>query len=830
MASTSSSLIPETSYYMPTAAQVVPSTLSDSNSSPKLISRKTMKACTNCRKSKSKCEHPGTIPCKRCEAQGLPCIFEIKQSAHNLVHEKGHQDCSSKNEIFETKIESRIVDLENNFANQFNNLFNYIKGRLPVNGRGESDESTKTILYGSYPPPSLLNIPSNSTSNRLFPQKIQNNYMPNQPVGVINHGKDNRNSHSFTQDDEFTINRLGHHDTFEHSISYYPSDSSSLPTSNNHSKLDSLYDNSSASLSGIFNKSSESSQLIGSTTPITKKTSSDDGTVLTVTYAQADELFNYFHEKISPHLYEFGSSNLSLPSVWSRSKILTVAICTISSINHSILHYLYPALKADLENLTKAVLFCSARSDEETIDTILALCVAGCWLPDSFMLTSIALRLASNIGLNIPETIPSREESENVNSAFNDGKEGNSPIGDRYRLKLWYILCNLDGNQSLISTNEPIVKRDDPAVLRSRELLGTVPAMPDMGQLRGLIPKYFSVFDKPHSSPSTPGIFAFKKKLGTSVSIENTRGLSTEEIAVHKTFHTLNSRAKCAEDDSGVDISAALLSDMRLVSQLEFNQAVKSVLHNRGWRLLDPANTGVPWENNLDLDKWMVSWACLLTTSNTEASSWPSKSTLIHYNFAKMRINSVVIRNLSASGGKLSPQSKVTAHKISNNDNTEIEIGTYKTKSDKIAISAAQSILKLATTDHDILDALRYIPIHIHMMLYYSALFLLHSASDMEDARSFKDNLDAIGLARDLRLAMLNSARSDKHITYEIASCMKDAVQEKVNMLQQRKDWYLIESRVIKAADSTGMNLATSRRPTSISAWPGNGPAHPGVS
>ncbi|KAL9711888.1 hypothetical protein Ac2012v2_004961 [Leucoagaricus gongylophorus] len=41
---------------------------------PSHIPKRGARACTNCRRGKNRCE--GEAPCRRCQASGIPCIFE----------------------------------------------------------------------------------------------------------------------------------------------------------------------------------------------------------------------------------------------------------------------------------------------------------------------------------------------------------------------------------------------------------------------------------------------------------------------------------------------------------------------------------------------------------------------------------------------------------------------------------------------------------------------------------------------------------------------------------------------------------------------------------
>ncbi|CAL1208318.1 unnamed protein product [Candida parapsilosis] len=229
-------------------------------------------------------------------------------------------------------------------------------------------------------------------------------------------------------------------------------------------------------------------------------------------------------------------------------------------------------------------------------------------------------------------------------------------------------------------------------------------------------------------------------------------------------------------------------TDLRLVSQVEYNQALSEAFRGDAWDLLMPSSFGIPSKSNLELDKWMVSWTVLLAPCNNGAV-WSTKSTLIYYNFAKMHINSSAVRQLSMNpnDGGLFPawdksvekgmtqtqkstqieeciDSEDDSDSDSNPDEDEFISNKGLVSPDEaainanIALNAAHTVINLVINDKDILDNLKYVPVHIHIMLYYAALLLINPPSKSNNASvtltpeihydKLLDNLRTVGILK----------------------------------------------------------------------------------
>lgn len=517
-------------------------------------------------------------------------------------------------------------------------------------------------------------------------------------------------------------------------------------------------------------------------------------TVLTID--EARELFQFFDNNISQQLFGFEIKRFSIDVIWETSPILVCAICTIAAMH-------YPAVKISskqeelqqhLQRLCAELLFKGKpKTEAEGFNAIVALTLCSFWLSDSQRFTGLALQLAKEFGFN------RRRPAQKAES-----------LTEKDRLKLWYLLYVLDGQQSMSLNRDSLFSTDDFLVSHSRDLL--LPA---------------------------------KAKQIATVTNDN------KEIDKTAT-ETLP--------------SSAVLTDLRLVSQVEYNQALSEAFKGNAWELLAPLALGIPSKSNLELDKWMVSWTVLLAPISNGAV-WLSKSTLIYYNFAKMHINSGVIRRLQIDTGDRSvvfpnwDKYRQVAHEetvqtaphdedSSDDDeddfikNTELCAANAPLYHLEIAVNAARTVLNLVLNDADILNNLKYVPVHIHIMLYYAAMLLVSPPSEVQDVAFFISVMSSLSVVKALHRRMLANLPVDKSFGHQLLSSLEDVISERSRSLKNEINDAELESssktdllnqlsqilsslQIEALPDSPISSGEASPKPEKISAWPGSHHGHP---
>lgn len=562
---------------------------------------------------------------------------------------------------------------------------------------------------------------------------------------------------------------------------------------------------------------------------------------------EAKEYFAFFDTHISPQLFGFEISKLSVESIWKSSPILICAICTIASMHHPSkmssdkLKY----LQQYLHNLCKDLLFKSRpKNTVDGFNTIFALVLCSFWLSDSQKFTGLALQIAKEIGLDSP-----------------DVTKHQGGLTERDRLKLWYLLYVLDGQQSITFNRQPLVNPYEYTLKHGRQILL---AHEDNFSIEG------------------------------SDTFESDNGKLTASKKLPGPYLRNNERQEVSKSQ--------LYLDMRLISQVEYNQALNEAFRGNAWELLAPSSFGIPSRTNLELDKWMVSWTVLLSPVNN-GTVWSSKSTLIYYNFAKMHINSTIVRQLKLDamdnedslpkwneklngakriealdsiGGPIDngPKNRRSKSKTrlgpeadddgDDNDDDDQFISNKELISDNdaavsasIAVNAAQTVLNLVLNDNDIIENLKYVPVHIHIMLYYAALLLINppmesdNKTDIYDLKAFYTKvLNNVKIVKLFQLKISQNSPTDKKFGNRLIRSLNEIIEEKLSSIREELRSLNLDEETISSLDKQATYLqgvlklshngismeslcdssssrSTSPSPEKIFAWPGRNHGHP---
>ncbi|KAG7666134.1 uncharacterized protein J8A68_000391 [[Candida] subhashii] len=498
---------------------------------------KRTKPCFNCKESKVKCIYNGSLPCERCikNGQSSTCHFALKlpslkvpsisttvtatttatpqptpevgrlppfngtippingqlpgipsantymvPSSYSAYNQQQQQDTAWKSQI-----ENRM--------NTFDNKINELVDILRVNQQFIMDNQQKMYqqYHHQYQPIPILSqnqdtyvLEGNSRPELISPPPIPSHVFPNQLREVDVRSSDGISSSSSWR----PIRQPPAIESQPLATAHHPVNTSSQHRKRRASKCD---------------DTSESH---------TKRPLKESGSHPKdfregfLSKEEANDLFKFFDANISQQLFGFEISKFSTDSLWDTCPVLVCAICTIASIHHSSLSWKSKQLSTYLHELCSSLLFKGKPKDEnEGFNTILALILCSFWLSDSQMFTGLALQLAKEYGLNDPHT---------------ENKD---------RLKLWYLLYVLDGQQSLTFNRQPLVNPQDYSLMHSKEILLT---------------KRHKKLPHGHKKKLLKSKEALPKQ-------DNITEVDLDEMAKKQRF-----------------------TDMRLVSQVEYNQAL----------------------------------------------------------------------------------------------------------------------------------------------------------------------------------------------------------------------------------------------------------------
>ncbi|CAX45491.1 zinc cluster transcription factor, putative [Candida dubliniensis CD36] len=789
---------------------------------------KRTKPCCNCKRSKVKCVYTSSLPCERCikTGQAATCQFVPKLPSLKLP------SIDSNNHPTRLPSATPVLNAPSTFTPSLNN-----SGPLPSHLRNSNLHTPIPALIPAHSPinsqiynnqavtPNLSNASDSAWKSQIeqrlsgFDSKIDN---------LVEMLKVNQQFVMNSQM-QFLQQQQQQQQQQQYSISErqetYPS--GYLTNGNGSRYPDTHRIESNTKMIADSNESQKRKPEISETSQeSTKKRKfqsepSQDFRDGFLTKKDAHELFHFFDANISQQLFGFEISKFDVDEIWDSCPILVCAISTIASIHHPKLSSKSKQLQVYLHNLCGSIILNKPRNEQDGFNTIVALILCSFWLSDSQMFTGLALQLAKEYGLNQP------------NQKSKD------------KLKLWYLLYVLDGQQSLTFNRQPLLNPQEYSLKHSKDLL--------LGHKSNKL-----------SESKSKELLQDKNKTGS-------RSLTDKEIS------KLMAKQR--------------LTDMRLVSQVEYNQAINEAFKGTAWDLLAPASFGIPSKSNLELDRWMVSWTVLLSPESFGAI-WSTKSTLIYYNFAKMHINSSAVRKITLdpnngqfpkldtslthySTGNGSNNTLTTVKKQQPNydseESSEDEFDENEFISNKelvspdeavinanIALNAAQTVLNLVINDKDILDNLKYVPVHIHIMLYYASLLLINPPKrsnnqtiQMNEIDYYDNLLNNLKVVRILQRKIYMNLPIDSSFGNRLIKNLQDVLSEKLHQIQVFVDGLsddhvekhqlrtkvnaLLESSENKFEEITEYDVSSSGAssksttplPERISAWPGSNHGHP---
>lgn len=485
---------------------------------------------------------------------------------------------------------------------------------------------------------------------------------------------------------------------------------------------------------------------------------------------EAGELLKIFRTKMSAHMFGYNLENLTLEKLWNESPLLLAAICTVACPHHKTLWSKKIPLQDSLKWFASRLI-----NDTDTIESeecveraILGLVIASLWLDTNQLYISIAVQLARKWRLD--QRLSSDENSE--------------------LWKLWYLLYIADGTLNLVTRKSPsIYKQMEPSISAVRDRLLAHIEDPKLKQV-----------------VRRDGI------------IEN--GLTREQL------HSLNE-----VDHYKIKVNPHSMQDMHLCGLVEYHMAIESLFHNTNkgsmqamTSILDPRAFGIPWETNIDLDKWMISWTITLQNVDVQNDAWCLKSTLLYYNFARMHLNTrwLLDREVTVQDSNWIQVWKESSRMLENS--------ALIAASHDVSHSAATSLLKLATKDRDMTSLFQFFPNHIYLMLFYACMVVLEIPApvDLTDSAVIKRLKQSFKLVRTYRDMLISHSATDSTFTNKIADSVNTLMLNFINACAEERSKFDPKDQKIEEIiqETSDASVSESTKKT-ISAWPSVDHGHP---
>ncbi|KAH8649073.1 hypothetical protein BX600DRAFT_404159, partial [Xylariales sp. PMI_506] len=151
---------------------------------------------------------------------------------------------------------------------------------------------------------------------------------------------------------------------------------------------------------------------------------------------------------------------------------------------------------------------------------------------------------------------------------------------------------------------------------------------------------------------------------------------------------------------------------------------------------------------NLEIDQWRMRWGAR-QENNQCIGSFPPKGITLYSYFAKLQLNSLAIRGVSLSQGRLSTERKEFAN---------------------MAISAAASILTFVLEEEDMRRAMVGTPLYVHTMIAFASVFLMKVATKWNRIMGLNVESKYVSHLLERMIVLLKSSvTSERHLLYHIA-------------------------------------------------------------
>ncbi|KAH1829546.1 hypothetical protein KXW95_004414 [Aspergillus fumigatus] len=237
-------------------------------------------------------------------------------------------------------------------------------------------------------------------------------------------------------------------------------------------------------------------------------------------------------------------------------------------------------------------------------------------------------------------------------------------------------------------------------------------------------------------------------------------------------------------------------SDLRLHSQVDLFIILTRIYHAFG----PDVDLEVPESEfskinkfDADLEDWRSAWLPRLAGSRY-VGAYPYKAVYLHYHFSRLQLNSVALRTYHSS-------------------NSSRPMSAERKKHANLAIESAIETLLVVLDEPDIQRALIGVPLYLHSMITFAAVFLLKIAAKccsrtLPNAQGQQNSIASAGLSIDapyvralvgkiIELMVTCSKRaSERHLTHHIARGLR-------KMLTGFEEW---ERRNSSGQQSLGQN------------------------
>jgi len=363
---------------------------------------------------------------------------------------------------------------------------------------------------------------------------------------------------------------------------------------------------------------------------------------------------------------------------------------------------------------------------QKALDNVRALSIAAFWLPDlSWKLSGHAVRIATE--LNVHQSFRKALMTIPVGSKLPEAERMRRDQERKFhyeRARLWYLLYVCDHHFSIAYGRPPVICYSQHEAIR------------DEGYERYLESDLCNEGD--FRVVSQMALFVVLERIYECFAGEISEGGMVREEVLFGIDGNGNSEGHCDVNTVGhvheKDLdSSAQQDDTPEPDEIQDPAAAgtrkkqKVESHKDHRKKKRESKAGKVEEFSRELDEWRDNW-CVRLRKNAFVGDYPAKGVLLHYHFAKLQLHSLALRGVTGS---------VT------NDISSADIisgfSPQRTTMARVAIESAKHVLTTILTVEEIRVCLIGVPLYVHTMIAFAAVFLMKVTSRWRKVTSIGD-------------------------------------------------------------------------------------------
>ena len=363
---------------------------------------------------------------------------------------------------------------------------------------------------------------------------------------------------------------------------------------------------------------------------------------------------------------------------------------------------------------------------QKALDNVRALSIAAFWLPDlSWKLSGHAVRIATE--LNVHQSFRKALMTTAVGSKLPEAERMRRDQERKFhyeRARLWYLLYVCDHHFSIAYGRPPVICYLQHEAIRNegyeRYLESDLCKEGDFRVVSQMA--LFVVLERIYEcfagEISEGGMVREEVLFGTdgSDNPEEDDDASTGAERVYE--NNIEDAVKKDDTSKADDIQGTATTGTRKKRKLGSPKDHRKKRKSKGGKVA---------EFTRELEEWRDNW-CDRLRKNAFVGDYPAKGVLLHYHFAKLQLHSLALRGVTGSA-----TNEISSADIISN------FSVQRASMARVAIESAKHVLTTILTVEEIRVCLIGVPLYVHTMIAFAAVFLMKVTTRWRKVASIGD-------------------------------------------------------------------------------------------